>query len=177
MSFDIASENWAFWYCQWELGFFDVANENWAFWCYQQELGFWCCQWKLGFWWIICHGFKSWALIMGLNPIDKMVLPWIWIMTWVPLIKLLGSKTLGDKYIRTSLCIMLANYDQNIESRFRLAQSVFICKSWNQVIARFIGLNLQGSINRTLCRIIFCRIFQISPSLVWHVGFYVLLQV
>ena len=44
---------------------------------------------------------------------------------------MLGSKTLGIKCIRTSLCIMLANYDQNIESRFRLAQSVFICKSWN----------------------------------------------
>ena len=41
---------------------------------------------------------------------------------------LLGSKTLGTKYIRTSLCIMLENHDQNLESRFRLAQSVFICK-------------------------------------------------
>ena len=60
---------------------------------------------------------------------------------------LLGSKTLGTKCIRTSLCIMLANHDQNIESRFRLAQSVFICKSWNLVVAGFIGLNLQGSID------------------------------
>ena len=41
---------------------------------------------------------------------------------------MLGSKTLGTKCIRTSLCIMLANHDQNIEFRFRLAQSVFICK-------------------------------------------------
>ena len=75
---------------------------------------------------------------------------------------LLGSKTLGKKCIRTSLYIMLANHDQNIESRFRLAQSVFICKSWNRVIARFIGLNLQGStdrkldsIDQTSCRLIF----------------------
>ena len=44
---------------------------------------------------------------------------------------LLGSNTLGTECIRTSLCIMLANHDQNIESKFRLAQSVFICKSWN----------------------------------------------
>ena len=57
---------------------------------------------------------------------------------------MLGSKTLGIKCIKTSLCIMLANHDQNIESRFRLAQSVFICKSWNRVITGFIGLNLQA---------------------------------
>ena len=41
---------------------------------------------------------------------------------------LLGFKTLGTKCIRTSLCIILANHDQNIESRFKLTQSVFICK-------------------------------------------------
>ena len=64
--------------------------------------------------------------------------------------RLLGSKTPGTKCIRTLLCIMLANHDQNIESRFRLAQSVFICKSWNRVIAGFISLNLQGWINRKL---------------------------
>ena len=57
---------------------------------------------------------------------------------------MLGSKTLGIKCIKTSLCIMLANHDQNIESRFRLAQSVFICKSWNRVITGFIGLNLRA---------------------------------
>ena len=41
---------------------------------------------------------------------------------------LLGSKTLGTKCIRTSICNVLTNHDQNIESRFRLVQSVFICK-------------------------------------------------
>ena len=30
--------------------------------------------------------------------------------------------------VRTSICIMLANHDQNIEYRFKLAQNVFICK-------------------------------------------------
>ena len=32
---------------------------------------------------------------------------------------------LGTKCIRTSICNVLANHDQNIKSRFRLAQSVF----------------------------------------------------
>ena len=41
---------------------------------------------------------------------------------------MLGSKTLGTKCIRTSICNALANHDQNIEPRFRLAQSVLICK-------------------------------------------------
>ena len=63
---------------------------------------------------------------------------------------LLGSNTLGTECIRTSLCIMLANHDQNIEFRFRLAQSVFICKIWNRVIVGFISLNLQGWIDRKL---------------------------
>ena len=34
----------------------------------------------MGFWLIICRGFESWVLIIGLNPIDKIALPWIWIM-------------------------------------------------------------------------------------------------
>ena len=66
---------------------------------------------------------------------------------------------------------MLANYDQNIESRFRLAKSVFICKSWNRVIAGFIGLNLQGSIDQKLgsidqtsCRLIFLQNFPTQPK-------------
>ena len=84
---------------------------------------------------------------------------------------LLGSKTSETKYIRNSLCIMLANNDQNIESRFRLAQSVFICKNWNRVIAGFIGLNLQGLIdrkldliNRTSCKLIFSAEFSNSAQ-------------
>ena len=39
---------------------------------------------------------------------------------------MLGSKTLGTKYIRTSMCIVLANHDQNLESRFRLLK-VCLC--------------------------------------------------
>ena len=38
----------------------------------------------------------------------------------------LGSKTLGTKYIRTSICNVLANHDQNLEFRFRLLK-VCLC--------------------------------------------------
>ena len=53
---------------------------------------------------------------------------------------------------------MLGNHDQNIESRFKLAQSMVLYK-----IARFIGQNLQGSIDQKLelietrVDLIFCR--------------------
>ena len=77
---------------------------------------------------------------------------------------MLGSKKLGTKCIRTSLCIMLANHDQNIKSRFRLAQSVFICKSWNRVIVGFIGLNLQGLIDQTSCRLKFYKISNLAQA-------------
>ena len=33
---------------------------------------------------------------------------------------MLGSKTLGTKCIRTLICNVLANHDQNLESRYRL---------------------------------------------------------
>ena len=41
---------------------------------------------------------------------------------------MLGSKTVGTKCIKTTICNVLANHDQNIEPRFGLAQSVFSCK-------------------------------------------------
>ena len=41
---------------------------------------------------------------------------------------LLGSKTLGTKYIRTSICNVLANYDQNLESRFSLLKVCLFVK-------------------------------------------------
>ena len=41
---------------------------------------------------------------------------------------LLGSKTLGTKCIRTSMCNVLANYDQNLESRFRLLKGCLFVK-------------------------------------------------
>ena len=41
---------------------------------------------------------------------------------------LLGSKTLGTKCIRTSICNVLANHDQNLESRFRLLKVCLFVK-------------------------------------------------
>lgn len=41
---------------------------------------------------------------------------------------MLGSKALGTKCIRTLLCIMLANNDQNIESRLDLLKVCLFVK-------------------------------------------------
>ena len=41
---------------------------------------------------------------------------------------LLGSKTLGTKCIRISICNVLANHDQNLESRFRLLKVCLFVK-------------------------------------------------
>ena len=41
---------------------------------------------------------------------------------------LLGFKTLETKCIRLSFCNVLANYDQNLESRFRLLKVCFFVK-------------------------------------------------
>ena len=41
---------------------------------------------------------------------------------------MLGSKTLETKCIRTSMCNVFANHDQNLESRFRLLKVCFFVK-------------------------------------------------
>ena len=41
---------------------------------------------------------------------------------------LLGSKTLGTKCIRTSMCNVLANHDKKLESRFRLLKVCLFVK-------------------------------------------------
>ena len=41
---------------------------------------------------------------------------------------LLGSKTLGTKCIRNSMCNVLANHDQNLESRLRLLKECLFVK-------------------------------------------------
>ena len=41
---------------------------------------------------------------------------------------LLGSKTLRTKCIRTSICNVLANHDQNLKSRFRLLKVCLFVK-------------------------------------------------
>ena len=41
---------------------------------------------------------------------------------------MLGSKTLGTKCIKTSICNVLASHDQNLESRFRLLKVCLFIK-------------------------------------------------
>ena len=41
---------------------------------------------------------------------------------------MLGSKKLGTKCIRTSMCNVLANHDQNLESRFKLLKVCLFVK-------------------------------------------------
>ena len=50
---------------------------------------------------------------------------------------LLGSKELGTNVLKLQ-CVMLANHDQNIQSCFRLAQSVCLSKVGIKGIAGFI---------------------------------------
>ena len=48
--------------------------------------------------------------------------------TYIPKKKLLGSKTLETKCIRTSICNVLTNHDQNLDSRFRLLKVCLFVK-------------------------------------------------
>ena len=48
------------------------------------------------------------------------------ILVWPGHLEVLGLKTLGTKCIRTLMYNMLANHDQNLESRFRLLK-VCLC--------------------------------------------------
>ena len=50
---------------------------------------------------------------------------------------MLGSKTLGLNVLEFHY-VMLANHDQNVQSCFRLAQSVFMCKVRIECTAGFI---------------------------------------
>ena len=42
--------------------------------------------------------------------------------------RLLGSKILGTNVLELQFVLCWKNHDQNIEPKFRLAQSMFICK-------------------------------------------------
>ena len=95
----------------------------------------------------------------------------------------LGSKTLGTKCIRTLICNVLANHDQNIESRFRMLKVCLFVKleSSDCRIYWTRSARLDQSIIRldrsNLMHIYFSTEFPIQPKPVWHVGFYVLLEV
>ena len=49
---------------------------------------------------------------------------------------MLGSKTLGLNVLELHF-VMLANHDQNVQSCFRLAQSMFMCKVGIECTTRF----------------------------------------
>ena len=75
---------------------------------------------------------------------------------------------------------MLANYDQNLESRFELLKVCFCVKLESSVLqdllCKFASLDrLKIRLNRLkLMQIFFCKIFQLKPKPIWRVGFYVL---
>ena len=60
-------------------------------------------------------------------------------------IMVLGSKTLRIKCIRTSICNVLANLDQNLESRFRLIKVCLFVKlessELQDLLAKFARLD------------------------------------
>ena len=79
------------------------------------------------------------------------------------------------------MCNVLANHDQNLESRFRLLKVCLFVKLESSelldLLAKSARLDwLKIRLNRSnLVQIIF--FLQNFPSLVWRVGFYILLQV
>ena len=84
---------------------------------------------------------------------------------------LLGSKELGTNILELYF-VMLANHDQNILVVFRLAQSMWLYVKLESSSYRIYCVNLPDSIDRKLdsidrssCRLFFCRIFQLSLSL------------
>ena len=74
---------------------------------------------------------KRELLILREKSLQSLLLPSLIVISverrFVPKYNLLGSKTLGIKCIRTSMYNVLANHDQNLESRFRLLKvSLFV---------------------------------------------------
>ena len=84
----------------------------------------------------------------------------------------LGSKTLGTKCIRTLICNMLANHNQNIESRFRMLKVCLFVKlessDFRIYWTRFARL-IQSKIRldrSNLVHIYFSTEFTIQPKLI-----------
>ena len=96
---------------------------------------------------------------------------------------MLGSKTLGTKCIRISMCNVLANHDQNLEFRFRLLKMCLCVKLESSDCriywTKFVRLNRSkirlGRSN--FVQIVFSAEFPTQPKPKWCVGFYVLLKV
>ena len=75
----------------------------------------------------------------------------------------LGSKTLGIKCIRTPICNVLANHDQNLEPRFRLLKVCLFVKlelsELQDLLAKFAKLD-----RLNLMQIYFLPIFSNSAQ-------------
>ena len=83
---------------------------------------------------------------------------------------LMASKTLDLNVLELQF-VMLANHDQNVLVLFRLAQSMWLYVKLESSSCRIYYINLPhsidrklGSIDRSSCRLFFCRFFQLSPS-------------
>ena len=97
---------------------------------------------------------------------------------------LLGSMTLGIKCIRTSMCNVLANYDQNLESRFRLLKVCLCvklessdCRIYWTKSTRLDRLKIRFDRLNLVQIVFFFAKFSTQPKPICHVGFYDLLQV
>ena len=83
---------------------------------------------------------------------------------------LLGSKTLGTKCIRTSICNVLANHDHNLESRFRLLKVCLFVKlessDYKICLSKFARLDRSKiRLNQlNLMQINFLQIFPTQPK-------------
>ena len=83
---------------------------------------------------------------------------------------LLGSKTLGTKCIRTSICNVLANHDKKLEFRFRLLKvCLFVklelsdCRIYLYKSARLNRLKIRFD-RSNLVQINFLQIFPTQPK-------------
>ena len=93
------------------------------------------------------------------------------------MIDVLGPNTLGTKWIRTSICNVLENHDQNIEFRFRLLKvCLFVklessdCRIYWTKSARLDRSKIRLD-RLNLVQIYFFAKFPIQPKPIWHVGF------
>ena len=77
--------------------------------------------------------------------------------------KLLGSKTLGTKCIRTSMCIVLANHDQNLESIFRLLK-VYLCVKLESSDCKIYWIKSARLDRLNLVQIVFSAEFPTQPK-------------
>ena len=87
---------------------------------------------------------------------------------------LLGSKTLGTKCFRTSICNVLANHDQNL--KFRLLKVCVCVKLESSELQDLLAKSTRLD-QSNLMQINFLHNFLTQPKPRFRLGFYILLQV